>query len=137
MVQRPSRYPMKLWGLFGMVAKQHRAKFCDWSIHQNGHFSLVKMYFVISQPISTFQSMILQPHILLTHKYTASISHFLYESIGIHYQRYSTTGKTSFKTRCTFSVGVMRYLNQFQLSLHKIIITTTSLYILLMPHLIF
>ena len=32
---------------------------------------------------------------------------------------------------------VMRYLNQFQLSLHKITIMTTSLYILLMSHLTF
>ena len=35
----------------------------------------------------------------------------------------------------TLSMGVTRYLNQFQLSLHKIIITITSLHILSTPHL--
>ena len=81
--------------------------------------------------------MTFQPNILLTHTYSSTISHFLYESLGICYQRYSTTRKNSCKTRCTLSVGVMRYLNQFQLSLHKIIIIITSLYTLLMPHLLF
>ena len=44
----------------------------------------------------------------------------------VHYN-----GKISHKNRCTPSLGVIRYLNQFQLSLHKIFITYTSLHIVL------
>ena len=43
------------------------------------------------------------------------------------YQWYSTMDKNACIAQPTLSVGVMRYLNQFQLSLHKIINMYTSL----------
>ena len=52
-----------------------------------------------------FSRAIFQPHIFLTLMYSPTISHFLFESLGICCKRYSST------------------------SLHKSIIITTSLYI--------
>ena len=131
---------MKFWGLFGMVA------LIPYTTEQNfviGPFAKMdtshrlRHIFDISQPISTFTQQYFNHMYFLAHTYSLSISHFSYESLGIHYQMYSTTRKNSHLTRCTSSVGVMRYLNPFQLSLHKIIIMTTSLYIFLMPHFTF
>ena len=61
------------------------------------------------------------------HTYPMSISCLLYVSLVIHYQSYGTTGKYSCNTTHTHSMGVMSYLNQYQLPLHKIIIMYTSL----------
>ena len=132
----PSRYPTKFWGLFGGVAHiphttQHNTNFLigqfaksdgfHWSRHILQH--LKSIYLTSPDKLSS-------THILLTHTYSMSISHLVYVSLGICYQSYSTTGKYSHITRYTPSVGVMRYLNQYQLILHKIIITYTSLHIL-------
>ena len=81
--------------------------------------------------------MIFQPDILLTHTYPSSISHFLDELLGMCYQWYTTIDNNACMVQPTSSVGAMRYLNQFQLSLHKIIIMYTSLHIHSMTHIIF
>ena len=67
------------------------------------------------------------PHILLTHTYSASISLWLYVSLGICYQSYGTTRKNSCESRHMPPMGVMTCLNQYQLPLHKITIIYTSL----------
>ena len=46
-------------------------------------------------------------------------------------------GENAHIAQPTLSMRVMRYLNQFRLSLHKIIIMTTSLHMLSMTHLTF
>ena len=49
---------------------------------------------------------IFEPHTLLTHTYSLSISQFVCESLGIcYFQRYSTTRKNSCKTISRSSVG--------------------------------
>ena len=94
------------------------------------------MYFCDISANIHFHKMIFQPDILLTHTYPLSTSHFSYECL-MHNQGYTTMDKNACTAQPTSSVGVMRYLNQFQLSLQKIIIRYTSLHILLMTHLIF
>ena len=82
------------------------------------------MAMVISQPISTFT----QRYFNHIHFFTYIFIEYLRFSIpilGMHYQKPNSMGNNSHVTRTTSSAGVTRYLNQFQLSLHKIIIMTT------------
>ena len=99
-VQNPnltlSSYPMKFRGLLGMVVPlaHHTAKFSDGSFAKSDsfHWSRCILWYLNQYPIS---------HDNISTTYTPytyilnSISHLLYVSLGIHYQRYSTTGINS------------------------------------------
>ena len=124
----PSSYPMKFCLLFCMVAFVEyipQKHFLIGLFAKSDTFSLAETYSLISQPISISPNNIPTTYTSY-HTYSSGISHFLYESLGICYQRYSTMGKNSHKTRSTLTMGVMRYFYQFQLSLHKTTIMTTS-----------
>ena len=56
-LMQPKQLPNKILGFVwhgSSYSVPNTAKLCDWCICQNGHFSLVKMYFAISQLIPTF-----------------------------------------------------------------------------------
>ena len=123
---------MKLWGLFGVVAlilhiTQQHFLIGPFAKLDTFHWSRCILQYLNQYPHSPDD---IQPHILLTHTYSLRISHSSYESLGMCYKRYTTKGKNACIAQPTSSVGVMRYLYQFQLSLHKITIMSTSLYIL-------
>ena len=71
---------------------------------------------------------IFEPHTLLTHTYSVSISQFLCESLGICYQRYSTTRKNSCKTISRSSVGHEIFQSISTLSLQNYHHIHTSIY---------
>ena len=91
----PSGKPTKLWGFVGMVvptAHTTQQNFVigqfqtenksDWSRHILQYLNQYPF------PLTRFQ-----PHILLSHTYPPSISHFLCKSLSLCYQSYTTMGK--------------------------------------------
>ena len=50
----PSGYPTKIIWFVSTYSTHHTAKFSDWPVCQIRQFSVVKIYFMISQPMPTF-----------------------------------------------------------------------------------
>ena len=106
---------MKLWGLFSRIFTIACSTQQDFQIGlfaKSDSFHWSRRIYNISSNIH-FHQTTAEPHILLMHTYSTSIPHLLYVSLGMCYQRYSTTKKYSHKTTYTPSVGVMRYLSQY------------------------
>ena len=98
---------MKLWGLVGMVlptAHTTQQKNCELVTFKPRTNLIGQVIFCNVLTNIHFHLTRFQPHILLT--YPPSISYFLYESLSLHYESYTTMGKNAHKLRHTLSVGV-------------------------------
>ena len=127
----PSSYPTKFRGLFGKVAwiqhpTQQNFVICLSAKMDTSHWLRHIWQYLNQYPPSSNDTPVTCTS--CTYKFI-DITHFPYKSLGMCYQRYTTMGKNAHIAQQTSSMGVMRYLYQFQLSHHKMIIMTTSLHI--------